>query len=99
MAGLLLVHAVVAVEIAADVAGGNRQAARRRDEDMGEILTDPALEREGFGGRRRGVGGIGVVGHIVVQALEHVMQEVEHVALGGVPAGGGKGGDARRRAW
>src|SRR3954470_14296319 len=76
VAGLLLVHAVVAVEIAADVAGGNRQAARRRDEDMGEILTDPALEREGFGGRRRGLGGIGVIGHIVVQALEHVMQEV-----------------------
>ena len=66
---------------------------------MGEILTDAALEREGLGRRRRRVGGIGVVGHIVVQALEQVVQEVEHVALGGVPAGGGKGGDARRRAW
>ena len=60
---------------------------------MGEILTDPALEREGFRGRGRDLRGIGVVDQVAVQALEHVMQEVEHVAIGGVAARGGKGAD------
>ena len=48
MAGLLLGDAVGAVEIAADIARRNAEAARRRDEDMGEVLADAALEREGF---------------------------------------------------
>src|SRR4051812_8106462 len=38
VAGLLIGHAVVALEMAADVARRNGDAARRSDEDMSEVL-------------------------------------------------------------
>src|SRR5262245_2309936 len=95
VAGLLLVHAVLAVEIAAHVARRDGEAAGGGDEDVGEVLADAALEREGRGGRGGDLGGGGVVHHLVVQAREHEMQQVEHVALGCVAARGGKGDDAR----
>ena len=71
------------------------QATGGCDEDVGEVLTDAALERKGLGGRGRGVGGIGVVAHALVQAPEHEVQQVEHVVSGIVAALGGEIGDAR----
>src|SRR5262249_44039326 len=49
--GILLADAVAAAEIAADVARRDAEVARGRDEDVGEVLTDAALERERFRGR------------------------------------------------
>src|ERR1700687_3973989 len=46
-ARMLLAHPVVAAKIAADIARRDAQAARGGDEDVAEILADPALEREG----------------------------------------------------
>src|SRR5262245_9139035 len=95
VAGLLLVHAVVAAEIAADIARGNTEAARGRDEDVGEVPTCAALERKGLGGRGCRARGSGIVGHILMQPREHEMQEVEHIATGGVAARGGETGNIR----
>src|SRR5262245_35079637 len=95
VAGLLLVHAVVAAEIAAEIARGNTEAARGRDEDVGEVPTCAALERKGLGGRGCRARGSGIVGHILVQPREHEMQEVEHIATGGVAARGGETGSIR----
>jgi hypothetical protein len=44
--GILFDHAVIAVEIAADVARRDAEAARHRDEDMAQVLTDTALQLE-----------------------------------------------------
>src|SRR4051812_27808817 len=44
--GILLDHAVVAVEIAADIARRDAEAARDRDENVAQVLADTALERE-----------------------------------------------------
>ena len=52
VAGLLMHGAVGAQEVAGDVARRNAAAARAGDEDVGVVLADAALEREGF--RRRG---------------------------------------------
>src|SRR5262249_54235583 len=95
MAGLLLAHAIVAAEIAADIARGNTKAARGGDEDVSEVATRAALERESLGGRGCGTRESGIVGHILVQPCEHQMQEVEHVATGGVAAGGPETGYIR----
>src|SRR5215510_3970151 len=95
VAGLLLVHAVVAAEIAAEIARGNTEAARGRDEDVGEVPTCAALERKGLGGRGCRARGSGIVGHILMQPREHEMQEVEHIATGGVAARGGETGNIR----
>src|SRR5262249_13415583 len=57
VAGLLLAHAIVAAEIAADIARGNTEAARGSDEDVGEVPTRAALERESLGGRGGGANG------------------------------------------
>ena len=46
VAGLLIGHTVVALEMAADVASRNPNAPRRRDEDMREVLAHAALQRE-----------------------------------------------------
>ena len=62
VAGVLRGDAVDAVEMAADIARRNAELARRRDEDMGEVLADAAAQREGFRRRGRGVGRIGVEG-------------------------------------
>src|SRR6266581_2933177 len=79
MAGLLLVDAIAAAEITADVTRRNAEIARRRDEDVGEVLTDPALESERL--RRRGgrMGRIGIVGHLRMQALEYEVEDVERI--------------------
>src|SRR5262249_57412860 len=91
--GLLLAHPIVAAEIAADIARGNTKAARGGDEDVGEVATGAALERKSLGGRGCGARGSGIVGHVLVQPSEHQMQEVEHVATGGVAACGRETGD------
>src|SRR3954452_21713491 len=44
--GILLDHAIVAVEIAADIARRDAEAARDRDENVAQVLADTALERE-----------------------------------------------------
>ena len=59
VAGLLRGDAVGAMEMAADIARRDAELAGRRDEDMGEVLTDAAPQREGF---RRGGGGVGRIG-------------------------------------
>ena len=51
VAGLLLGHAVGAMEMAADIARRNGEAARGGDEDMGQVLAHAALERERLGRR------------------------------------------------
>src|SRR5471030_2420948 len=53
VAGVLRGHAVDAVEMSADIARRDAELARRRDEDVGEVLADAAPQREGFrrGGR------------------------------------------------
>ena len=43
--------------------------ARGRDEDVGEVLAHAALEREGFGRGRAGMGRVGVEGHIARAAV------------------------------
>src|SRR5262249_57443019 len=93
--GLVLGQAIVAAEIAADIARGNTKAARGGDEDVSEVATRAALERESLGGRGCGTRESGIVGHILVQPCEHQMQEVEHVATGGVAAGGRETDDIR----
>ena len=93
VAGVLIDDAVVAMEIAADVARRNADAARGGDEDVGEVLAHAALEGECFGGRGGGMGGVGVEGDVAVQPLQQVVQELELVVAGGRARGGGKAGD------
>src|SRR4029077_1898968 len=70
MAGVLLRHAVGAVEITADITRRNVEMARGRDEDVSQVLAHAAPEREGFCGSRCAVCRIGVVGHLGVDAAE-----------------------------
>src|SRR5262245_66311387 len=42
MPGILLENAVIAMKMPADVAGGNPNAARGGNEDVGEVLADAA---------------------------------------------------------
>ena len=46
------------------------EIARRRNEDVGEVLTSPALKSERLRRRGGGMGRIAVIGHIPMQALE-----------------------------
>src|SRR5712692_11333660 len=71
VAGVLLDHAVAAMEIAPHIARRDAEAARRCDEDMREILAHAALERERLRRTGRHLGGVRVVGHLLVQPLEH----------------------------
>src|SRR5258708_33143919 len=48
VARILRGHAVVAAKIAAHVARRNAEATGGRNEDMGEVLTDAVLGREGL---------------------------------------------------
>src|SRR5207247_9303496 len=47
VAGILIVQAIVLAQIAADIARRDAERAGSGDEDVGKVLTDPALEREG----------------------------------------------------
>ena len=81
VAGVLLDHAVGAVEVAADIARRNAELRAAADEDMGQVLADAALERESFGRRGRGLGRIGVEGDLVVQPLEQRVQQRQRLGL------------------
>ena len=80
MAGLLRGDAVGAVEMAADIARRDAELARRRDEDVGEVLADAALEREGFGRGGRGMGRIGVEGDLAIERVQQRVQQRQRVA-------------------
>jgi len=98
MTSLLLGNAVTAKKIAADISRGNVEIARRRYEDMGDILAHSALERESFRRGRRSMGGVSIERHFLVQALQHQMQGLERIVSGCVATGGRKIGDIRIRA-
>jgi len=93
MAGILLGDAGVLAQISAHVAGRNADAARRRYEDVRQILADAALERESLGRGGRGMGGIRIEGHRLVQSLEQDVEKFQRIIVGLVAAGSGKGGD------
>src|SRR5262249_21166804 len=118
VAGVLLADVVIVAEVAGDAAGRNAEAARRRDENMRQVLTGAVLARKGLRGRGGWLAGVGLIdvslvgvslagigfggpvvaGHVVVQALERAVQELEHVAAGGVAVGAGEGDDLGVRA-
>ena len=81
MTGILLDDAVVAKEIAADIARRDADAARGRDEDVGEVLADTALDREGFLRRGRRLGRIDVEGDLCVNRGEQRMQDGQRIVL------------------
>ena len=84
VAGLLLGDAVAAVEMPADVARRDGEAARRRDENVGEVLAHAALERERLGRGGRDMGRIGVEGHFAMQVIEQPMRDLQRVVAHGV---------------
>src|SRR2546423_15544647 len=71
MAGFLLGDPVLAAEIPPDITRRNAEVARRRDKDVGKVLAHPTLEGERFHCRGCGVGGVGVIGHLRMQTLDH----------------------------
>src|SRR5262249_10787129 len=67
VASLLRGEAADGVEVAAHVARRDAKGARRRHENMGDVLTNAAPEPEGFRGGGGGVGRIGVEGDFAVE--------------------------------
>src|ERR1035437_8211453 len=70
VAGVLLGDAIDAVEMPAHIARRDAELARRRDENVGEVLADAAAQREGFRRRGRGMGRIGVEFHLAIERIQ-----------------------------
>src|SRR5262245_5041170 len=70
MPGLLLDDAVVPAKMAADITRRDAEVACGGQENMGEVLANAALEREGFRSRRCRERRIGVELHLAVQSRE-----------------------------
>ena len=95
--GILLDDAVGTEEVAGDVAGRNAEMAGGGDEDMGEVLADPAPQREGLPGGRRDMGRLGVEGRLAVHAVEQTVQGREGIGRDVAGDIGRELGDRRRR--
>src|SRR5262249_22596044 len=78
--GLLRGNAIHEVEVASHVPCGNAEGRRRRDKNVGDVLTDAAPEFEGFRGGGGGVGRIGVEGDFAIERSDEGMQQGKIVA-------------------
>ena len=65
-----------------DVARRHAAGAGAGDEDMGVVLADAALQREGFRRGGAAVGRVVVERHVLVDLHHQRVQEAEHVAVG-----------------
>src|SRR5450759_2882467 len=72
-------YAVGTVEMTADIARGDAELARRRDEDVGEVLADAAAQREGFRRGGRDLGRTCIEGDLAIDLVQQEVQQRQRV--------------------